>query len=107
MGTDQHGRQTGVIAQEVEKVFPEWIGVEPSDGMKTVEVNPRQMLGLTVEAFRTLKTENDDLRERVKSLEDGRRPMMSGFGEGWIGVGLLGVAGALLISGRKRSEKRA
>jgi hypothetical protein len=59
------------------------------------------MAALTVESVRTLKAENDDLRARVKVLEEGRRPAIAGFGDGWIaGVVLLAVAGALLLKRR-------
>jgi len=49
------GRQIGFIAQEVEKVFPEWVS-EGEDGFKTV--GPRGFEALTVEALRELRTES-------------------------------------------------
>jgi Chaperone of endosialidase len=100
---DHKGTQTGVIAQEVEKVFPQWVR-ETEKGVKNVDPDARTMVALTVEGFRELKAQNDELRLRVQSLEAGRRPMISGIGEGGVGLGLIAVAGAVLISRRRRSE---
>lgn len=60
------GTQTGLIAQEVEKVFPEWVGTDAA-GFRTLTI--RGFEALAIESFRTLKTENDALRERVTALE--------------------------------------
>lgn len=71
------GTQTGMIAQEVEKVFPEWIAERP-DGYKSL--SPCGFEALTVEALRELRTEKDaqievlraentDLRARLEALE--------------------------------------
>jgi hypothetical protein len=59
------GPQTGMIAQEVEKVFPEWVGTD-RDGYKTLSI--RGFEALAVESFRALRTENDDLRRQVADL---------------------------------------
>lgn len=90
------GKQFGFIAQEVEKVKPEWVGVD-DQGFKTL--NTTSLPVLLVDSVRTLKTENDALRartagleDRIRSLEANRRPMISGVGEGSIGLGLLAVA---------------
>jgi hypothetical protein len=48
---DEAGTQTGFIAQEVEGVFPTWVGGN-SKGFKTLNIPPKQMAALTVEAFR-------------------------------------------------------
>jgi hypothetical protein len=109
------GTQYGFIAQEVEKVKPEWVQVDAS-GFKTVDYTKYPIM--LVDSVRTLKLENDalkaesnelkaeseNLRDRVKALEVGRRPMMSGFGEGGIGLGLLALAGAVVATRRKRSD---
>jgi hypothetical protein len=50
------GRQTGLVAQEVERVFPEWIETR-ADGMKCLSV--RGFEALTVEALRELREEKD------------------------------------------------
>ena len=102
---DHKGTQTGVIAQDVQKVFPQWVR-ETDKGFLNVDPDARTMVALTVEGFRELKTENDELRQRVQWLEAGRRPMISGVGEGGIGLGLLAVAGAVLAR-RKRSDATA
>jgi hypothetical protein len=101
--------QMGFIAQEVEKVKPEWVGVDDL-GFKTI--NMSRLPVMLVESVRTLKAENEALRsqsldfqERIRALEAGRRPMISGFGEGGVGLGLLAVAGSLVVSRRKRSDR--
>ena len=50
------GRHTGFIAQEVQQVFPDWIGATP-DGYLTV--GPNGFEALTVEALRDLRAEKD------------------------------------------------
>ncbi len=82
------GRQTGFIAQEVEKVFPEWIiegtlpgknGDEP-DATKYKSISITGFESLTVQALRelrdekdsqikTLTAENTSLRDTVKAQE--------------------------------------
>lgn len=96
---DETGTQTGFIAQDVEKVFPGWVH-DGSDGFKVLSY--RQTEGLEVESIRELKIQNDELRERIKSLEAGRRPLVSGFGEGGIGLGMATIAGAILIASRRK-----
>ena len=49
------GRQIGFIAQEVESVFPQWVG-ETEEGFKTV--GPQGFEALTVEALRELRAES-------------------------------------------------
>lgn len=97
------GKHLGFIAQEVERVKPEWTGVD-EQGFKNVNMSDLPVL--VVDSIRTLKLQNDELRERVQLLEAGRRPTLSGFGAGWIG-GLVAVAGALAVSRRRRPEVRA
>jgi hypothetical protein len=58
--------QTGFIAQEVEKVFPEWVTTMP-DGYKAVGVKGFE--ALAVESLRELKAENESLKSRVAALE--------------------------------------
>ncbi len=61
--------QMGMIAQEVEKVFPDW--VDRSAGYKTVTY--RGFEAITVEAFRQLRKEKDaeitELKERMAKME--------------------------------------
>ncbi len=56
------GTQMGMIGQEVEKVFPEWVSEDPA-GMKVISV--RGFEALTVEAVRELQEENKSLRREV------------------------------------------
>lgn len=60
------GRQIGMIAQDVETVFPDWVSTG-SDGYKTLTF--RGFEALTVEALRELKTENETLKATCRSLE--------------------------------------
>jgi len=64
---DMAGTYTGMIAQDVEKVFPEWIS-EDKDGYKHLTVIGFE--GLTVEALRDLRCEKDaQLAERDARIE--------------------------------------
>lgn len=60
------GPQMGLIAQEVEAVFPEWIGVD-ADGYQTLSI--RGFEALVVEALKELKAENEALKKRCEELE--------------------------------------
>lgn len=70
------GLQRGFVAQEVESVFPEWVG--EMNGLKTLTI--RGFEALTVESLRELreekdrqiaelKSENDELRARLEKIE--------------------------------------
>jgi hypothetical protein len=61
---------------------------------------------MLVDSIRTLKTENDELRARVNALEANRRPVISGLTAegGLFGIGFVTMAGAFVVSRRKRSE---
>jgi len=67
---EKHGNLTGVqrgfIAQEVEQVFPEWVG-EDSNGSKFLTIYGFE--ALTIEAFRELKDNIDSLNERIQEIE--------------------------------------
>jgi Chaperone of endosialidase len=93
------GTQTGFIAQEVEKVEPSWVHTDPQ-GFKMVNRDTLPML--LVDSIKTLKTQNDDLRGRVASLEAARRPLSQNFGM-MSGLGLFVVGGAFMASRRKRT----
>ncbi len=56
---DLSGPQMGLVAQEVEKVFPEWVSKGP-DGYR--ELTIRGFEALVIEAMRELKSELEDLR---------------------------------------------
>lgn len=61
------GTYTGLIAQNVEEVFPEWIS-EDEQGYKHLTVTGFE--GLVVEALRELQAENNELRQRLQTLEE-------------------------------------
>ena len=54
---------TGVIAQEIEKVLPEIVATR-ADGIKAVKYD--KLVALLIEAIKDLKTEVDDLRKLIK-----------------------------------------
>ena len=68
-GMHPAGRHDGFIAQEVQRVFPEWVGTTP-DGY--LAVGPSGFEALSVEAFRQLREEKDaeiaDLNVRLDDL---------------------------------------
>jgi endosialidase-like protein len=61
------GRSFGLIAQEVESVFPEMVSADKK-GFK--RVNYTELPTLMLQAIRELKAENDNLRERIERLEN-------------------------------------
>ena len=62
------GPQTGLIAQEVEKVFPEWVSSDP-EGYK--ELTIRGFEALAIEALRELKDEIEEMKKRLAKIEAG------------------------------------
>ena len=63
-------RATGLIAQEVEKVFPDMVSTD-ANGYK--QVNYSQLPYLMLQAIRELKTENDALRDQLKAQEQAQQ----------------------------------
>jgi len=59
------GMRMGMIAQDVEKVIPEWVEAAP-DGYREIGIHGFE--ALAVEAFRELKTENDELRHELAEM---------------------------------------
>jgi prepilin-type N-terminal cleavage/methylation domain-containing protein len=59
-------REIGVIAQDVESVFPELV-VTGNDGYKRVDY--AKMTAVLIEAVKELKAENDALKARIEALE--------------------------------------
>ena len=57
----------GVIAQEIEKVYPELVSTNPTTGLKSVEY--ANLVGPLIEAVKELKQENNELRARIEKLE--------------------------------------
>ena len=64
----EKGVQVGLIAQEVEKVFPELINVEEGTGRKSVKYG--NLVAPLIEAVKELKTQNEELRARIDALEN-------------------------------------
>ena len=64
--TDMKEIKIGFIAQEVQKVIPELVFVNPADGF--YGVNYAEMTAVLVEAVKELKSENDDLRKHLNEL---------------------------------------
>jgi hypothetical protein len=64
------GPQMGLVAQDVEKVFPEWVS---KDSQGYSEVTLRGFEALAIEALRELKLEVDDLKTRIEKLEQPKR----------------------------------
>ena len=60
---DKEERHAGVIAQEVEVVFPEVVS-ENNEGIKNVAYG--NMVGLLIEAVKELKQEVEDLKTQLK-----------------------------------------
>ena len=59
----QYPRQTGIIAQEVQKVLPEAI-IVLNDPRKTLTVAYGNLVGLLIEAIKELKAEVDTLKNK-------------------------------------------
>ena len=67
-GMHPGGRHNGFIAQEVQGIFPEWVGTTP-DGY--LSVGPTGFEALSVEAFRQLRDEKDaQIAELHSQLDD-------------------------------------
>ncbi len=64
------GKQMDFIAQEVEEVFPEWVGID-ADGFKTLR--PDGFEAVTVEAMRELKKEAESISARLEQCEAASR----------------------------------
>jgi hypothetical protein len=64
--TDQ-SMQTGVIAQEIEEIFPELVKTD-KEGMKSV--NYIGFIPHLIESIKELKAENDELKKSVKRIEN-------------------------------------
>lgn len=96
------GTKRGFIAQDVEKIIPEWVSVDDK-GFKTL--NTGGIDALFVESLRALKAENDALKTRVSALEKGRAPVLSYLlPGGFSGLALGLVPFALIGARRKRGD---
>ncbi len=66
-GSNKCGREIGLIAQEVEEVFPELITRWGDEDYRCIDYN--RFTGVLLEAIKELKAENEDFKERIKALE--------------------------------------
>lgn len=78
--TEDHGHETGekdigVIAQEIEEVFPELV-ITAENGYKSVGY--AKFTPILIEAVKELKAEKDALEERVEALESALRKQQLG-----------------------------
>ncbi|MHC1754034.1 MAG: tail fiber domain-containing protein [Methanosarcina sp.] len=64
----ENGREIGLIAQEVEEVFPELITMWGDESYLGIDYN--RFTGVLLEAIKELKAENDMFKEKIKALED-------------------------------------
>ncbi len=64
---DKSGRQIGVIAQEIEPVFPELVSAD-NKGIKSVDYT--KLTAVLIEAVKELKAKNEALTQRVETLEN-------------------------------------
>jgi hypothetical protein len=97
------GTQTGFIAQDVEQVRPDWV-TTGDDGYKRIHIG--NLPTLIVAAVQTISSEDDHLEERIEAMEDGRRPMVSRLGQGWLGAGVLALGAALVLTRRRRQNEK-
>ena len=65
-------RQIGLIAQEVEKIYPELV-LTDVDGYKSVDYS--KLTPILVEAIKELKAENDKLKEDNASMKSNDAAM--------------------------------
>ncbi len=63
-------KQIGVIAQEVETVFPELISMY-KDGYRRVDY--AKLTAVLIEAVKELKSENESLKQRIEALEGAKQ----------------------------------
>ena len=74
---DETGRtEYGVMAQEIEKIFPELVKTA-NDEMGTKSVNYMGLIAPMIEATKSLKAENNELRAELASLKSGQDEMQA------------------------------
>ncbi len=70
LGHTRGQRDIGVIAQEVEAMFPELVHTSSTDGYKAVDYS--RLTPVLIEAIKELKGENDALKKRIEALEKAK-----------------------------------
>ncbi|KKN91747.1 hypothetical protein LCGC14_0214150 [marine sediment metagenome] len=68
LGRSTGHREIGLIAQEVETVFPELVTTWGEENYKAVDYS--RMTAVLVEAIKELKAENEMLEQRIEALEE-------------------------------------
>ncbi|HEY0902088.1 MAG TPA: tail fiber domain-containing protein, partial [Micavibrio sp.] len=124
MKADEQGRvEFGVMAQEINKVFPELVKVDDSTAEKYMSVNYVGMIAPLIEASKELKAENDQLKAQINTIEarmaslEGDMNGMKvhtgyGISKAQMGLGMMlgmmlmgGMAGAvMLVVNRRRRQ---
>lgn len=61
------GRQIGVIAQDVEKVFPELVSIDSTGRMSA---DYQKLVAPIIEALRELKADNDNMKQEMAQLKN-------------------------------------
>lgn len=93
------GTRTGFIAQDVEKIMPDWVD-ENEDGIKRLSI--RGFEAITVEAIREQQDQIISMQAEIDSLRAGKS--MAGASVAWpmlIGCGLFG---GIAVSRRRASK---
>ncbi len=60
-------KSDGLIAQDVEKVYPELVNTDPKTGLKSLEY--ANLVAPLIEAIKTQQKEIDDLKVQIKALQ--------------------------------------
>ncbi|MEM6810917.1 MAG: tail fiber domain-containing protein [Pseudomonadota bacterium] len=77
---EEKNLELGVIAQEIESVFPELVSIG-DDEMQTRHVNYVGFIAPLIEATKTLKAENETLRAEMGELKDNQEQIMKDLAE--------------------------
>ena len=93
--------QRGFIAQEYEKVFPEWVTTD-KEGNKMISTTGLD--AMEVESIRELKAQNDELKARLSTLESSRKVVVAGNAWGFMCGGLALGLGMIISSRRKQKQ---
>jgi hypothetical protein len=67
VGHPSSGDEIGLVAQDVEKVFPELVHTWHDDGYKAIDYD--RFTAVLVEAVKELKAKNEALEQRIEALE--------------------------------------
>lgn len=124
MKDDKNGQvEFGVMAQEINKVFPELVKIDEASAEKYMSVNYVGLIAPLIEASKELKSENESLKaqisaieERMASVEGDMNGMKAhtgyGISKAQMGLGMMlgmmlmgGMAGiAMIVVNRRRRQ---